>query len=112
MKPFSLTHKPCKRMAKNLAKLFTRRNIHAIILGPGEHLKGRVLMNGTMRPGEVPRYILWMWYSLADDSAASSIFSIWEMSRIHARGCHDGAVGGTSDSSSRTLQSLLFENKY
>lgn len=42
-----------KKPSQHIFDEFTRRNIHAMRLGPGEHLKGRVLMNGTVKPEEV-----------------------------------------------------------
>ena len=31
----------------------SRLNVHAMRLGPGKHLKGRVLMEGAVKPEEV-----------------------------------------------------------
>jgi len=42
-----------KQPSQHVFDEFARRNIHAMRLGPGEHLKGRVLMNGTVKPEEV-----------------------------------------------------------
>lgn len=41
--------KPGKAVFDALASL----NVHAMRLGPGEHLKGRTLMNGTVKSEEV-----------------------------------------------------------
>ena len=46
--------KPSKALFDELARL----NIHAMRLGPGSHLKGRLLMNGTVKPEEVCRFFL------------------------------------------------------
>ncbi|KAF8235811.1 acyl-CoA dehydrogenase NM domain-like protein [Tricholoma matsutake] len=70
-----------KKPSQHIFDEFTRRNIHAMRLGPGEHLKGRVLMNGTVKPEEFDFF--------------HELIMSQEMSRIHARGYHDGAAGGT-----------------
>lgn len=41
--------KPSQKVFDEIARL----NVHAIRLGPGEHLKGRELFNGTVKPEEV-----------------------------------------------------------
>ncbi|KAH0585432.1 hypothetical protein H2248_008673 [Termitomyces sp. 'cryptogamus'] len=70
--------KPGKAVFDALASL----NIHAMRLGPGEHLKGRTLMNGTVKPEEFDCF--------------HELIMAQEMSRIHARGYHDGVAGGTA----------------
>ena len=42
-----------KKPSKHVFEEFAKRNIHAMRLGPGEHLKGRLLMNETVKPEEV-----------------------------------------------------------
>ncbi|RDB25903.1 Very long-chain specific acyl-CoA dehydrogenase, mitochondrial [Hypsizygus marmoreus] len=70
-----------KMPSRKVLDEFARLNIHAMRLGPGDHLKGRVLMNGTVKPEEF--------------DAFHELIMSQEMSRIHARGYHDGAAGGT-----------------
>ena len=43
-----------KKPGKIVFDVLASLNIHAMRLGPGEHLKGRTLMNGTVKPEEVP----------------------------------------------------------
>lgn len=87
-----------KKPSKQVFDEFARLNLHAMRLGPGEHLKGRVLMDGTVAPEKV--------YSLPSPCIAHANVSVefdcfhelimsQEMSRIHARGYHDGVAGGT-----------------
>ncbi|KAG6917019.1 hypothetical protein DXG01_004284 [Tephrocybe rancida] len=70
-----------KMPSKKVFEAFARLNIHAMRLGPGEHLKGRTLMNGAVAPEEFDFF--------------HELIMGQEMSRIHARGYHDGAAGGT-----------------
>jgi len=70
-----------KMPSKKVFEEFARLGIHAMRLGPGEHLKGRVLMDGTVNPEEFDYF--------------HELIMSQEMSRIHARGYHDGAAGGT-----------------
>ncbi|GLB40182.1 putative acyl-CoA dehydrogenase, N-terminal domain [Lyophyllum shimeji] len=70
-----------KMPGKKVFEEFARLNIHAMWLGPGEHLKGRTLMDGTVTPEEFDYF--------------HELIMSQEMSRIHARGYHDGAAGGT-----------------
>lgn len=46
--------KPSQKVFDEIARL----NVHAIRLGPGEHLKGRELFNGTVKPEEVRHVFL------------------------------------------------------
>ncbi|KAG6831811.1 hypothetical protein H0H92_007488 [Tricholoma furcatifolium] len=68
---------PSKQVFEAIATL----NIHAMRLGPGEHLKGRTLMNGTVTAEEFDYF--------------HELIMSQEMSRLHARGYHDGVAGGT-----------------
>ncbi|KAG6865908.1 hypothetical protein C0991_010741 [Blastosporella zonata] len=70
-----------KMPSKKVLEAFATLNIHAMRLGPGEHLTGRKLMNGTVTPGEFDFF--------------HELIMSQEMSRIHARGYHDGGAGGT-----------------
>ncbi|KAG6857227.1 hypothetical protein H0H87_007646 [Tephrocybe sp. NHM501043] len=69
-----------KMPGKLVFEAFAKMNIHAMRLGPGAHLKGRTLMNGTVHPEEFDYF--------------HELIMSQEMSRIHARGYHDGAGGG------------------
>lgn len=44
-----------KKPSQSVFDEFAKRNIHAMRLGPGEHLKGRTLMNGSVKPEEVSK---------------------------------------------------------
>ncbi|KAG5652331.1 hypothetical protein H0H81_005399 [Sphagnurus paluster] len=68
---------PSKKILQELARL----NVHAMRLGPGEHLKGLTLMDGTVTPEQFDFF--------------HELIMGQEMSRIHARGYHDGIAGGT-----------------
>ncbi|KAF8071706.1 acyl-CoA dehydrogenase [Lyophyllum atratum] len=70
-----------KKPGNALFEGFAKLNIHAMRLGPGVHLKGRLLMDGTVKPEEFDYF--------------HELIMSQEMSRIHARGYHDGAAGGT-----------------
>ncbi|KAG6890447.1 hypothetical protein C0992_001641 [Termitomyces sp. T32_za158] len=70
--------KPGKVVFDALATL----NVHAMLLGPGEHLKGRKLMNGTVNSEEFDCF--------------HELIMSQEISRIHARGYHDGVAGGNA----------------
>ncbi|KAF9468149.1 peroxisomal acyl-CoA-dehydrogenase [Collybia nuda] len=69
-----------KKPGSKVLEGFARLNVHAIRLGPGEHLKGRSIMGGSVKPEEVDYF--------------HELIMSQEMSRIHARGYHDGAAGG------------------
>lgn len=68
--------------SKHVLDLLTRLNIHAMRLGPGEHLKGRILMDDAVKPEEFDYF--------------HELILSQEMARIHARGYHDGMAGGNS----------------
>jgi hypothetical protein len=42
-----------KKPSQKVLDEFARLNIHAVRLGPGEHLKGRVIMDGAVKSEEV-----------------------------------------------------------
>ncbi|PFH53074.1 hypothetical protein AMATHDRAFT_55444 [Amanita thiersii Skay4041] len=60
----------------------TKVNLNAMRLGPGEHLKGRTLMNGTVTPEQFDYF--------------HELILFLETTRLHARGYHDGLAGGTA----------------
>ncbi|TFK72902.1 peroxisomal acyl-CoA-dehydrogenase [Pluteus cervinus] len=70
--------KPSQKVWDELARL----NIHAMRLGPGPHLRGRTLMNDTVKPEEFDCF--------------HELIMSQEMSRLHARGYHDGVAGGNA----------------
>ncbi|KAF8656816.1 hypothetical protein AX16_002365 [Volvariella volvacea WC 439] len=69
-------NKPSQRVFDEI----TRMNVHAMRLGPGDHLRGRTLMYGTVKPEEFDYF--------------HELIMSQEMARIHARGYHDGVAGG------------------
>ncbi|KAG6865906.1 hypothetical protein C0991_010739 [Blastosporella zonata] len=70
-----------KRPSQSVFDEMARLNIIAMRLGPGKHLKGRVLMNGVVKPEEFDYF-----YELIMGQ---------EVARINARGYYDGSGGGT-----------------
>ncbi|KAF9476703.1 acyl-CoA dehydrogenase [Pholiota conissans] len=70
-----------KPPSQSVLDAMAKMNIIAMRLGPGKHLKGRVLMGGVIQPEEFDQFhelIMWQ-----------------EFARIHARGYNDGLGGGT-----------------
>lgn len=74
-------------------------NIIAMRLGPGKHLKGRVLMDGLVKPEEVRRSAFALLTRALDTLAQFDYFHELimgqECARINARGYYDGMGGGT-----------------
>ncbi|KAF8962777.1 acyl-CoA dehydrogenase/oxidase [Flammula alnicola] len=69
------------RASQSVFDAMAKMNLIAMRLGPGKHLKGRVLMGGIVKPEEFdPFHELIIWQ---------------EFSRIHARGYSDGLGAGT-----------------
>lgn len=68
---------PSRHVFNEMARL----NIIAMRLGPGAHLKGRILMNGIVKPEEFDHF--------------HELIINQEFARIHARGYSDGLGGGT-----------------
>ncbi|KAJ7170604.1 acyl-CoA dehydrogenase/oxidase [Mycena crocata] len=69
--------RPSQHVYDELARL----NILAMHMGPGQHLKGRVLMNGII--------------TVEEFDAFHELIINQEFARIHARGYADGLGGGT-----------------
>ncbi|KAF8896258.1 acyl-CoA dehydrogenase [Infundibulicybe gibba] len=69
-----------KKPSQKIFDWFASMNVHAMRLGPGEHLKGRILMGGAVMPEQFDYF--------------HELIMSQEMARIHARGYHDGAAGG------------------
>lgn len=84
--------------SQHVLDLFTRLNMHAMRLGPGDHLQGRVLMDGAVKPEEV-RTFATKQVSASENTQYDyfhELIMTQEMARIHARGYHDGVAGGNS----------------
>ncbi|KAJ7593034.1 acyl-CoA dehydrogenase [Mycena floridula] len=73
-------HKATKP-SEHVFDFYRRTNIHAMRLGPGPHLHGRLLLDGAVKPEEF--------------DAFHDLIMAQEMARLHARGYHDGVGGGT-----------------
>nr|GAT56055.1 acyl-CoA dehydrogenase [Mycena chlorophos] len=69
-----------KPPSKEVFKAMAETNLLAMRLGPGEHLKGRVLMGGLVKPEEV--------------TVLHTLIIIQEFSRVPARGYADGLGNG------------------
>ncbi|KAJ7284912.1 acyl-CoA dehydrogenase/oxidase [Mycena rebaudengoi] len=70
-----------KPPSQSVFDALVRTNILAMRLGPGPHLKGRILMGGLVEPEELDVF--------------HELIITQEFSRVHARGYHDGLGGGT-----------------
>ncbi|KAF7374934.1 Acyl-CoA dehydrogenase [Mycena sanguinolenta] len=70
-----------KRPSQSVFDAMARENIIAMRLGPGPHLKGRVLMGGIVKPEEFNYF--------------HEMIMAQEGSRFHSRGYLDGLGGGT-----------------
>ncbi|KAK7044251.1 hypothetical protein VNI00_007973 [Paramarasmius palmivorus] len=70
-----------KRASQHIFEERAKRNIPAMALGPGPHLKGLVLVDGAVNPEEFDCF--------------HELVMIQEGSRLHARGYIDGLAGGT-----------------
>ncbi|KAJ7274439.1 acyl-CoA dehydrogenase/oxidase [Mycena haematopus] len=70
-----------KRPSQAVFDAMARINMIAMRLGPGPHLKGRVLMDGLVKPEELDYF--------------HELIMAQEGSRFHARGYLDGLGGGT-----------------
>ncbi|TFK72901.1 acyl-CoA dehydrogenase NM domain-like protein [Pluteus cervinus] len=68
---------PSQHVIDEMAKM----NLIAMRLGPGPHLRGRVLMGGIVEPAEFDNF--------------HELIIAQELARIHARGYSDGLGGGT-----------------
>ncbi|KAK7033074.1 hypothetical protein R3P38DRAFT_3313146 [Favolaschia claudopus] len=70
-----------KRPSQSVFDAMARTNIIAMRLGPGRHLKGRVLMDGLVKPEEFDYF--------------HELIMAQEGARLHGRGYIDGLGGGT-----------------
>ncbi|KAF7330528.1 Acyl-CoA dehydrogenase [Mycena venus] len=70
-----------KRASQAVFDAMARTNVLAMRLGPGPHLKGRVLMDGIVKPEEFDYF--------------HELIMAQEGARFHARGYIDGLGGGT-----------------
>ncbi|KAF8656808.1 hypothetical protein AX16_002358 [Volvariella volvacea WC 439] len=70
-----------KRPSQKVFEEMARLNITAMRMGPGKHLKGRVLMEGAVKPEEFDYF--------------HELIMAQEFARINARGYWDGSGGGT-----------------
>ena len=79
------------------SKYISEKELHAMRMGPGKHLKGRTLFNGIVKPEEVR--ISTCWNYLSDLNISTSQFDYFheliitqELCRIGARGYGDGEL--------------------
>ncbi|KAF5371822.1 hypothetical protein D9615_009550 [Tricholomella constricta] len=70
-----------KRPSQSVFDEMAKLNLIAMRLGPGEHLKGRVLMGGIVKPEEFDYF--------------HELIMAQEVARMNARGYYDGSGGGT-----------------
>ncbi|THH01600.1 hypothetical protein EW026_g1127 [Hermanssonia centrifuga] len=70
-----------KRPSLDLVDKMTALNLHAMRMGPGKHLKGRILMNGIVTPEEFDYF--------------HELIITQEIGRIGARGYGDGLNSGS-----------------
>ncbi|KAG5652332.1 hypothetical protein H0H81_005400 [Sphagnurus paluster] len=87
---------PSKHVVKEMARL----NIIAMRLGPGQHLHGRILMDGLVEPQVVrfPSFTQEYTYLTPRKPKFDCFHELilnQELARIHARGYSDGLGGGT-----------------
>lgn len=69
-----------KRISQSVVDAMTAKNIHAMRLGPGKHLKGLTLMDGIVKPEEFDYF--------------HEMIITQELVRVGARGYGDGMLGG------------------
>ncbi|PVG01670.1 acyl-CoA dehydrogenase NM domain-like protein [Serendipita vermifera] len=69
-----------KRISQSVVDAMTAKNIHAMRLGPGKHLKGLTLMDGLVKPEEFDYF--------------HELIITQELVRSGARGYGDGMLGG------------------
>ncbi|KAF8623663.1 hypothetical protein AX17_007361 [Amanita inopinata Kibby_2008] len=69
-----------KRPTQNVFDKMAELNIHAMRMGPGKHLQGRVLMNGLVKPEEFSYF--------------HELIITQELARASLRGYGDGLLGG------------------
>ncbi|KAF8071704.1 acyl-CoA dehydrogenase [Lyophyllum atratum] len=70
-----------KRPSQSVFDEMAKQNLIAMRLGPGKHLKGRVLMGGIVKPEEFDYFY--------------ELIMAQEVARLNARGYYDGSGGGT-----------------
>ncbi|EAU85507.1 acyl-CoA dehydrogenase [Coprinopsis cinerea okayama7 len=69
-----------KRPSQDVIDKMAQLNLHAMRMGPGKHLKGRVLMNGLVKPEEFDYF--------------HELIITQEFARASMRGYGDGLLGG------------------
>ncbi|KIM24952.1 hypothetical protein M408DRAFT_331433 [Serendipita vermifera MAFF 305830] len=69
-----------KRISQSVLDAMAEKNIHAMRLGPGKHLKGLTLMDGIVKPEEFDYF--------------HEMVLTQELVRVGARGYGDGMLGG------------------
>ncbi|KIL64484.1 hypothetical protein M378DRAFT_186732 [Amanita muscaria Koide BX008] len=70
-----------KPPSKSVIEAMSQLNFHAMRMGPGKHLKGRVLLNGLVKPEEFDYF--------------HELIITQEFARIGCRGYGDGLMAGT-----------------